>query len=135
MHRYKVEPYVVAADVYSVAPHVGRGGWTWYTGSAGWMYRAGIEGILGLQRRGNVLTIEPSIDAAWSGFTAIVKLEAATCQIRVRMANQETGEQPHCLFDNESTTASDGLFQIPIDGRNHELLMVINADARFQRTL
>ena len=45
--RYKVEPYVVAADVYSVAPHVGRGGWTWYTGSAGWMYRAGIEVILG----------------------------------------------------------------------------------------
>jgi cellobiose phosphorylase len=50
--RYKVEPYVVAADVYSVAPHVGRGGWTWYTGSAAWMYRAGIEGILGLRREG-----------------------------------------------------------------------------------
>ena len=50
--RYKVEPYVVAADVYSVAPHVGRGGWTWYTGSAGWLYRAGIEAILGLRIKG-----------------------------------------------------------------------------------
>ena len=53
--RYKVEPYVVAADVYSVAPHVGRGGWTWYTGAAGWMYRAGIEGILGIRREGEDL--------------------------------------------------------------------------------
>jgi glycosyl hydrolase family 36 len=49
VHRYKVEPYVIAADVYSVAPHIGRGGWTWYTGSAGWMYRAGLEGILGFR--------------------------------------------------------------------------------------
>ena len=52
VHRYKVEPYVVAADVYATAPHVGRGGWTWYTGSAGWMYRAGIECILGLRMEG-----------------------------------------------------------------------------------
>ena len=51
VHRYKVEPYVVAADVYGAAPHVGRGGWTWYTGSAGWMQRAGVESILGLHRR------------------------------------------------------------------------------------
>ena len=59
--RYKVEPYVVAADVYSVPPHVGRGGWTWYTGSAGWMYRAGIEGILGIRRKG---PSSPSIPAS-----------------------------------------------------------------------
>src|SRR5690606_12264034 len=58
VERYKVEPYVVAADVYSVAPHTGRGGWTWYTGSAAWMYRAGIEGILGLRREGRALVIE-----------------------------------------------------------------------------
>ena len=50
VYRYKVEPYVVAADVYAEPPHVGRGGWTWYTGSAGWMYRAGIEWILGFRR-------------------------------------------------------------------------------------
>ncbi len=59
--RYKVEPYVVAADVYSIAPHEGRGGWTWYTGSAGWMYRAGIEGILGLTRSGDALLLDPCL--------------------------------------------------------------------------
>ncbi len=56
--RYKVEPYVIAADVYSTAPHEGRGGWTWYTGSAGWMYRAGVEGLLGLTRSGTNLVFE-----------------------------------------------------------------------------
>ena len=59
VHRYKVEPYVVAADVYSVAPHAGRGGWTWYTGSAGWMYRAGLEGILGFRVQGSSLRRRP----------------------------------------------------------------------------
>ena len=52
VERYKVEPYVVCADVYSTSPHVGRGGWTWYTGSAGWMYRAGLESILGFRMQG-----------------------------------------------------------------------------------
>ncbi len=61
VHRYKVEPYVVAADVYAAAPHVGRGGWTWYTGSAGWMQRAGVESILGLRLEGDVLRLDPCI--------------------------------------------------------------------------
>ena len=59
VHRYKVEPYVVAADVYAAAPHVGRGGWTWYTGSAGWMQRAGVESILGLRLRGRCAASRP----------------------------------------------------------------------------
>ena len=54
-YRYKVEPYVVCADIYSTAPHVGRGGWTWYTGSAGWLQRAGVESLLGLRLRGAFL--------------------------------------------------------------------------------
>ncbi len=61
VHRYKVEPYVIAADIYSVAPHVGRGGWTWYTGSAGWMYRAGLEWILGFHVQGASLLLNPCI--------------------------------------------------------------------------
>jgi cellobiose phosphorylase len=65
---YKVEPYVLAADVYGVAPHVGRGGWTWYTGSAGWMYRLLTESLLGLQRSGNVLRIAPCIPADWPSY-------------------------------------------------------------------
>ncbi len=63
VQRYKVEPYVVAADIYSVAPHVGRGGWTWYTGSASWMYRAGLEWILGFRVRAGKLLLTPSIPA------------------------------------------------------------------------
>lgn len=66
--RYMVEPYVIAADVYAVPPHTGRGGWTWYTGSAGWMYRLGIEMILGLRREGNTLTITPCIPPEWPSY-------------------------------------------------------------------
>ncbi len=62
---YKVEPYVVAADVYGVVPHVGRGGWTWYTGSAGWMYRLIVESLLGMQLEGDQLRIEPCIPGEW----------------------------------------------------------------------
>jgi cellobiose phosphorylase len=66
---YKVEPYVMAADVYGAEPHAGRGGWTWYTGSAGWMYRLIVESLLGVQRRGRTLNIEPLIPADWPGFS------------------------------------------------------------------
>ena len=68
--KYKVEPYVVAADVYGRPPHVGRGGWTWYTGSAGWMYRAGMEWILGIRLRRDHLIIDPCIPPTWPGFKA-----------------------------------------------------------------
>jgi cyclic beta-1,2-glucan synthetase len=82
--RYKVEPYVVAADVYSVPPHVGRGGWTWYTGSAGWLYRAGIESILGLRLQGDSLLIDPCIPTAWPGFDMTLRYRGAVYEISVR---------------------------------------------------
>src|ERR1041384_5720620 len=65
---YKVEPYVMAADVYAAAPHTGRGGWTWYTGSAGWMYRLALESLLGLSREGARLRVAPCLPAGWPGF-------------------------------------------------------------------
>jgi len=65
---YKVEPYVVAADVYAVAPHTGRGGWTWYTGSAGWMYRLITESLLGLTRKGDTLRFDPCFPSDWANF-------------------------------------------------------------------
>jgi cyclic beta-1,2-glucan synthetase len=83
VHRYKVEPYVVAADIYSVAPHVGRGGWTWYTGSAGWMYRAGMEAILGLRVRGASLTLSPCIPRRWPRFEIVFKYRRARYEIAV----------------------------------------------------
>jgi cyclic beta-1,2-glucan glucanotransferase len=67
--RYRLEPYVVAGDVYGRAPHAGRGGWSWYTGSAGWMYRAGLESILGLRRRGSSFLIDPCIPASWPQYS------------------------------------------------------------------
>jgi cyclic beta-1,2-glucan synthetase len=82
--RYKVEPYVVAADVYSMPPHVGRGGWTWYTGSAGWLYRAGIESILGLRVQGESLLIDPCIPREWPGFDMTLRYRGAVYEIEVR---------------------------------------------------
>ena len=81
--RYKVEPYVVAADVYSAGPHVGRGGWTWYTGSAGWMQRAGVEAILGLRIEGDVLHLDPCIPKTWPGFEMWVRHGTARYRIVV----------------------------------------------------
>ena len=68
VERYKAEPYVMAGDVYARAPHAGRGGWSWYTGSAGWMYRAGLESILGLRRRGDTFSIDPCIPSSWPDY-------------------------------------------------------------------
>jgi cyclic beta-1,2-glucan synthetase len=81
--RYKVEPYVVCADIYSTAPHVGRGGWTWYTGSAGWLQRAGVESLLGLRFRGATLLVDPCIPKAWEQFEATVRYKTAHYQIFV----------------------------------------------------
>ena len=83
LHRYKVEPYVVAADVYSESPHVGRGGWTWYTGSAGWLYKAGIEAILGLRRQGAFLLLAPCIPKHWPRFDIVFRHGSARYEIAV----------------------------------------------------
>ena len=83
IQRYKVEPYVIAADIYSVAPHVGRGGWTWYTGSAAWMYRVGIESILGLRLDGGDLLLNPCIPKNWPGFEMVFRHGSARYEISV----------------------------------------------------
>lgn len=83
MQKYKVEPYVMAADVYGVAPHEGRGGWTWYTGSAGWTYQLALEHILGLQRKGNELHINPCIPDSWTDFEVNYRVGGSLYQIKV----------------------------------------------------
>jgi len=85
---YRVEPYVVAADVYAAHDKMGRGGWTWYTGSAGWMYRAAVEGILGIRRRPGGIEIDPSLPEAWPGFTARISHEG---QIHEIVAARQNG--------------------------------------------
>jgi cyclic beta-1,2-glucan synthetase len=68
MQAYRVEPYVIAADIYSCAPHVRRGGWTWYTGAAGWFHQAILESVLGVRIRGDMLTVTPCMPPHWPGF-------------------------------------------------------------------
>jgi cellobiose phosphorylase len=80
--HYKVEPYVVCADVYGAPPHTGRGGWTWYTGSASWLYRVALEAILGFRREGDTLRFEPCIPPSWPGFEMIYRHHSATYRIR-----------------------------------------------------
>jgi cyclic beta-1,2-glucan synthetase len=104
--RYKVEPYVVAGDVYAEAPHVGRGGWSWYTGSAGWLYRSGLEWILGFRLRGERLTIDPCIPCTWPGFTIVFRYGAARYEITV--------ENPQSVMRGVVSLDVDGS---PIDGR------------------
>jgi cyclic beta-1,2-glucan synthetase len=101
VHRYKVEPYVAAADVYAEYPHVGRGGWTWYTGSAGWMYRAGLEWLLGFRLRGAVLHLDPCIPRAWPGFEIAFRYHASRYEITV--------ENPRGVTRGISTIEVDGI--------------------------
>jgi cellobiose phosphorylase len=90
---YKVEPYVVAADVYGVAPHVGRGGWTWYTGSAGWMYRLIVESLLGLRLEGETLRIEPCLPTDWDGFTLHYRYRETPYRISVSQVRTLAGSR------------------------------------------
>ena len=120
VERYKVEPYVVAADVYAEPPHVGRGGWTWYTGSAGWLYRAGVESMLGFRLRGARLTIDPCIPRAWPGFTLTFQYRSARYDIVV--------ENPHGVSRGVARVELDGVLLdgnaavlLADDGRPHRL--------------
>jgi cyclic beta-1,2-glucan synthetase len=110
--RYKAEPYVVAADVYAVAPHVGRGGWSWYTGSSGWMYRLIVESLLGVARHGEKLVLTPQLPSGWVGFRLHYRLRSATYVIAVTAA-----EENGLVVDG---TAREGnVIDLVDDGREH----------------
>ncbi|HKP65544.1 MAG TPA: glycosyl transferase family 36, partial [Casimicrobiaceae bacterium] len=110
---YRVEPYIACADVYSVAPHVGRGGWTWYTGSAGWLYRAALEAILGFDLCGNTLLIDPCVPADWPGFEIdyVRRGEAGTTTRFTIVVDNAAGVErgvARVSIDDESPRATDG---------------------------
>ena len=97
--QYKVEPYVMAADVYAHPAHVGRGGWTWYTGSAGWMYRAGLESILGFQRRDGGFTVNPCIPFGWPGFSMTLRFGGTRYEITVENPQSRSRGVAHVELD------------------------------------
>jgi cyclic beta-1,2-glucan synthetase len=123
VERYRVEPYAAAADVYGVPPHTGRGGWTWYTGAAAWLWRYGIERVLGLRRRGDTLEIDPCIARGWPGFRAEVRAGEAVYEIVV--------ENPDGVCRGVRSVALDGspldAPRIPLedDGRRHRVVVVL----------
>ena len=111
--RYKVEPYVIAADVYSTPPHEGRGGWTWYTGSAAWMYRAGIEGLLGLTRAGRDIILSPCFPKDWPELNAHLGLGAMRLDIQVLNPNKSGHVIESALLNGKSLPVSDGKVTLP----------------------
>jgi cyclic beta-1,2-glucan synthetase len=124
--RYRVEPYAVPADVYSVAPHVGRGGWTWYTGSAGWLYRAGIEGILGIKQRGAELLIEPCTPKDWPSFEVTFKFGSATYNIVVSKSAGEGGGTPRATLDGRDLPDRPVRAPLMDDGAAHILHVFVS---------
>lgn len=123
--RYKVEPYVVAADVYSVVPHVGRGGWSWYTGSAGWMHRAGIEGILGIRREGKELVLTPCIPASWPGFEATVNLDNTRYVIHVESPAERSHGISSVTLNGSAIPHHSNELRVALDGGKHELIIIL----------
>ncbi len=121
VQTYKVEPYVIAADVYSVAPHVGRGGWTWYTGSAGWFYRAGLEAILGLTRRGDVIDLKPCIPKDWENVEIAIRIDTTWYDIRLTR-----NDEPVTESGESYTSLSPGHFVIKHKTKSTQRSFVIN---------
>jgi cyclic beta-1,2-glucan synthetase len=119
---YKVEPYVIAADVYSLASHKGRGGWTWYTGSSGWMYRLGVEGILGLRRHGDMVNLEPCLPDGWPGFRLTYRYRSARYHFHVRRASDGDADQPNTV---DGVPMPDGCVRLQDDGADHEVEVII----------
>ena len=124
VQRYRAEPYVIAADVYSQTPHTGRGGWTWYTGSASWMYRVGLESILGLTRRGGTFLINPCIPREWPGYEMVIRLPRLEYRIVV--------ENPNGVNRGVARIEFDGVEQpdhsaVPIlqDGAVHQVRVIL----------
>jgi cyclic beta-1,2-glucan synthetase len=121
---YKAEPYVVAADVYTVQPHTGRGGWTWYTGSAGWLYRLILESLLGLRLEGGKLSLAPCLPADWKGFTVHYRHRETVYHIAI-MRRQPVDGQAGVTVDGVEQT--DQSFPLVDDRREHSVDVRIDA--------
>ncbi len=121
MQRYKVEPYVIAADVYAAPGHEGRGGWTWYTGSAAWMQRAGVEGIIGLTRQGQDMRFAPCLPASWPEITVTLRLGPAPCAVRI--VNHGGNGVTAARLNGEALPCADGALILPLARLKGDLIL------------
>ena len=115
---YQVEPYVIAADIYSSEFFPAHGGWTWYTGSAGWFYKVGIENILGIQKHGDKLKLNPKIPIAWDGFKAKYKYLDTIYNIEVKRDNKE-------LFKLDGKSQINNYIRLKDDKKIHDVQLYI----------
>ena len=125
LDRYKTEPYVLAGDVYDHPQHRGRGGWTWYTGAAGWMYRVGLEGILGLTRQGSTFSVNPCVPGSWPGFSISWRFGSARYEIAVENPEGRSGGVAGAECDGAPVDPAS----IPLrdDGRVHRVVVRLGA--------
>ncbi|MCL4486794.1 MAG: cellobiose phosphorylase [Chloroflexi bacterium] len=123
--QYKVEPYVVAADVYSAPSHLGRGGWTWYTGSSGWMYRVGLEALLGMRRIGKTLQFNPCIPKNWASYEVTYRVGGTTFEIHVKNPAGVQAGVKQVTLDGQVQSAN----RIPLsdDGQVHQVVVLMEA--------
>jgi cyclic beta-1,2-glucan synthetase len=124
VQRYKVEPYVVAGDVYAEAPHIGRGGWTWYSGSAGWLYRTGIEWILGFRVRGATVSIDPCIPRAWPSYSILFRYHSASYNIKIENPRNVSRGVRRAELDGKPLPNSANIPLVD-DGIEHQVLIIL----------
>jgi len=132
VQRYKAEPYVVAGDVYGRAPHAGRGGWSWYTGSASWMYRAGLESMLGLRRRGETFSVDPCIPSSWPEYEIAWRVKGTRYVITVSNPERRCRGVLTASLDEAAIDAA----AIPLvdDGRTHQVRVVLGKTSSGRRS-
>jgi cellobiose phosphorylase len=127
MATYKVEPYVVAADVYAIAPHIGRGGWTWYTGSAGWMYRLIVESLLGLKLEVDKLRFSPCLPSHWESFKLHYRYRETVYHIEVIQSRTLDGKTRVTV---DGIAQSDGSIPLLNDRSEHAVEIRIHLDSQ-----
>ena len=123
--RYKVEPYVVCADIYSVEPHIGRGGWSWYTGSAGWLYRAGLEAILGFNLESGTLRLDPCIPKVWREYKILYRYKTSRYEVTVENPDGVCRGVTRLELDGKMQPDSSSRVALVDDGAPHYVRVVL----------
>ena len=127
VETYKVEPYVLAADIYSQAPYAGRGGWTWYTGSCGWMYRAGLEAILGFHKQGDSIYLKPCIPDEWENFKVTYRhSEKTNYEISYQKSDGLLANSMEIFIDGKTKENHDQ-FELVDDGKEHQIQVTLGS--------